>query len=63
MSDVKLGDLVRVKTQPLCEDLIGIAIQLEGSRIRILHNRPDLLLNPCDMNVTAVESVNFDDND
>lgn len=57
-SDVRLGDLVRIKTRPLYDDPIGIIIQLEGDRVRVLHNRPDLLLNPCDMNLSAVETVN-----
>ena len=59
MTDVKLNDLVRIKTSPLHEDLIGIVIQREGDRVRVLHGQPDLLLNPCDMNVTAVELVNY----
>ena len=59
MTDVKLNDLVRIKTSPLHEDLIGIVIQREGDRVRVLHGQPDLLLNPCDMNVTAVERVNY----
>jgi len=63
MSDVKLGDLVRIKTSPLYEDPVGIIIQLEGDRVRVLHNQPDLLLNPCDMNVTAVDAVNSIDCD
>jgi hypothetical protein len=57
-SDVRLGDLVRIKTSPLYEDPIGIIIQLEGDRVRVLHNQPELLLNPCDMNRGAVEAVN-----
>jgi hypothetical protein len=59
MTDVKLNDLVWIKTSPLHENLIGIVIQREGDRVRVLHNQPDLLLNPCDMNVTAVEAVNY----
>jgi|DEB0MinimDraft_10_1074344.scaffolds.fasta_scaffold94156_3 hypothetical protein len=56
--DVRLGDLVRIKTSPLYEDPIGIIIQLEGDRVRVLHNQPELLVNPCDMNISAVETVN-----
>ena len=63
MSDVKLGDLVRIKTSPLYEDPVGIIIQLEGDRVRVLHNKPGLLLNPCDMNLTAVEAVNPPESD
>jgi hypothetical protein len=45
------------------EDPVGIIIQLEGDRVRVLHNQPDLLLNPCDMNLTAVEVVNPPESD
>ena len=61
MSDVKLGSLVRIKTSPLVDDPddpIGIVIGQEVDRVRVLHNQPSLLVNPCDVNRSAVELVN-----
>lgn len=58
MSDVKLGSLVRIKTSPLADDPIGIIVGQEDDRVRVLHNQPSLLVNPCDVNRSAVELVN-----
>ena len=58
MSDVKLGDLVWIVSVAPYEDLIGIVMQREGSRVRVMHNQPSRLVNPCDLNISSVRLVN-----
>lgn len=57
VSDVGPGDLVRIKMNPLYEDAVGIIVDQEGDRVRVLHNQPELLLNPCDLDRRAVEAM------